>query len=153
MFRGIHSINLDVKNRLAIPVRYRTAIQESCASQLIVTVDNRDRCLLLYLLPEWQAIERTLLQLPSLDKRSKRLQRLLIGHASECEMDNQGRILLPAPLRKFAKLEKQIVLVGQGKKFEIWDEESWNIRRNVWLEEEGLENLEQPPEALRTLSF
>jgi len=124
----------------------------SCASQLVVTVD-RDKCLLVYPLPEWEEIERKLVRLPSLNKQAKRLQRLLIGHATECEMDGQGRVLLSAPLRDFAGLNKKAVLIGQGNKFELWDEEVWNARRDEWLNEESLEDLDDLAPELGSLSF
>lgn len=117
-----------------MPTRYRGDIEESCGGQMVVTVD-RDHCLLLYPLPEWEVIERKLVKLPSLNKQARRLQRLLIGHATEVEMDNAGRILLPPPLRDFATLDKHIVLIGQGNKFELWDEQEWNSRRDGWLKE------------------
>ena len=80
-----------------------------------------------------------MVKLPSLNKQARRLQRLLIGHATECELDGSGRILIPPPLREFSNLDKQIVLIGQGNKFEIWDENTWNERRDVWLAEEEQE--------------
>ena len=115
MFRGVTALNLDAKGRMAIPTRYRDRLRESCASQLVITVD-RDRCLLVYPEPEWAEIERKLEALPSFNKSARTLQRLYIGHAHEVEMDAQGRILLPPELRKFAGLDKRVALVGQGKK-------------------------------------
>ncbi len=119
---------------MTMPARYRDGVQEACDGQMVVTVD-RDHCLLLYPLPEWENIERKLVRLPSLNKQARRLQRLLIGHATEVEMDGQGRILMPPPLREFADLDKRIVLIGQGNKFELWNEQRWNERRDAWLEE------------------
>ncbi|GAB6040199.1 division/cell wall cluster transcriptional repressor MraZ [Endothiovibrio diazotrophicus] len=145
MFRGVNPLNLDAKGRMAIPSRYRERIQEACDGQLVVTID-RDRCLLLYPLPEWEEIERKLVRLPSLNKQARRLQRLLIGHATETDMDKAGRILLPPPLREYATIDKKVVLIGQGNKFEVWDEELWNARRIEWLEEEDDEALELPEE-------
>lgn len=140
MFRGVNTLSLDSKGRLAIPVRYRDTLARLCSGQMVLTVD-RDHCLLLYPLPEWEEIERKLVKLPSFSKPARRLQRLLIGHATECELDAAGRILLPPPLREFASLTKDIVLIGQGNKFEIWDDAAWNTRRAEWLtqtkEEEG----------------
>lgn len=143
MFRGVTHINLDAKGRMAIPTRYRERLQERCAGQVVVTVD-RDHCLLLYPLPEWEEIERKLVKLPSLNKQARRLQRLLIGHATEVQLDSNGRILLPLPLREFAGMTRQIVVIGQGNKFELWDEQSWNERRDEWLAEEDEEGLELP---------
>ena len=105
MFRGVNTVNLDSKGRLAIPTRYREQLVRLCEGQMVVTVD-RDGCLLLYPLPEWEEIERKLARLSSFQKQTRRLQRLLIGHATECEMDANGRILLSQPLREFAGLEK-----------------------------------------------
>ena len=132
MFRGVNSISLDSKGRIAIPTRYREGLLAQCAGQLIMTVD-RDHCLLLYPLPEWEVIEAKLVRLPSFNAQTRRLQRLLIGHATECDMDGAGRILLPAPLREFATLDKDIMLIGQGNKFELWDQATWNTRRTEWL--------------------
>jgi MraZ protein len=92
-----------------------------------------DACLLLYPLPEWEEIERKLVRLGNLNNQARRLQRLLIGHATEVEMDNNGRILLPPPLREFANLDKRIALTGQGNKFEIWDEQTWITERDSWV--------------------
>lgn len=94
MFRGVNRLNLDAKGRLAVPTRFRGRLQECCASELVVTID-RDHCLLIYPLPEWQEIERKLMRLPSFNKATRNLQRLLVGHATDVEMDGQGRVLLP----------------------------------------------------------
>jgi MraZ protein len=150
VFRGVNNITLDAKGRMAMPTRYRERLHERCTGQLVVTVD-RDHCLLMYPLPEWEEIERKLVRLPSLNKQARRLQRLLIGHATECQLDANGRVLLPPPLREFASLNRQAVLIGQGNKFELWDEQIWNERRDVWLAEED-DELEMPDE-LESLSL
>ena len=131
-FRGINNIAVDAKGRMAMPVRYRERLLEGCGGRLVVTVD-RDHCLLVYPLPEWEIIESKLIELPSLNKQARLLQRLLIGHATELEMDAQGRILLPAVLREFAGLKKKAVLIGQGKKLEIWDEDTWGENQEGWM--------------------
>jgi len=136
MFRGVNHLSLDSKGRLAIPTRYREVLTRHCNNQMIVTVD-RDNCLLLYPFPDWEEIERKLVKLPSFNKQARRLQRLLVGHATECELDGAGRILLPPPLREFAALNKDVVMIGQGNKFEIWDAQTWNVRRNEWLTQGG----------------
>jgi len=141
---------MDAKGRMAMPTRYRDRLHERCDGQLVITVD-RDHCLLLYPLPEWEEIERKLVRLPSFNKQSRRLQRLLIGHATECQLDANGRVLLPPPLREFASLNRQAVLIGQGNKFELWDEQIWNERRDVWLAEED-DELDMPDE-LESLSL
>lgn len=150
MYRGVSSINLDSKGRMAIPTRYREPLVRQCEGQMVVTVD-RDNCLLLYPLPEWEEIERKLVRLPSFNKQARRLQRLLIGHATEAEMDGSGRILLPPPLREFASLDKSVVLIGQGNKFEIWDEGIWSGRRDEWMAAEDEDG--ELPDELGSLSL
>jgi len=145
LFRGVSVLNLDVKGRLAIPARYRERLQLCCDSHLVVTVD-RDRCLLIYPEPTWIDIERMLDQLPSFNEDARKLQRLYIGHAQEVDMDGQGRVLLPPGLRRFASLDKRVALVGQGKKFELWDEETWNGKCDDWLNDTDLSQLESSPD-------
>jgi MraZ protein len=145
VYRGVSTINLDSKGRMAVPTKYRDELTRQCEGQMVVTVD-RDTCLLLYPLPEWEEIERKLVRLPSFNKQARRLQRLLIGHATECELDGNGRILLPQPLREFAAMEKSVVLIGQGNKFEIWAEERWNDSRAAWLEGSDEDDGELPQE-------
>ena len=151
MFRGVNVLNLDAKGRIAMPTRYREELLAQSGGKMVVTVD-RDHCLLIYPLGEWEEIERKLVRLPSFTKQARSLQRLLIGHATECEMDGNGRILLAPPLRSFAHLDKRAVLIGQGNKLELWDEEAWNSKCDEWLDEGDLENAELPAE-LETLSL
>lgn len=126
MFRGANAINLDVKGRVAIPTRYRQLLLDDCQGQLVCTIDTQQSCLLLYPLTEWEEIELKLSKLSSMNPHERRLQRLLLGYATEGEMDKSGRFLLSAPLRQHAKLEKEIMLVGQLNKFEIWDAQVWH---------------------------
>ncbi len=113
MFRGATNITLDAKGRLAVPVRYRERLQARCDGQLVCTVDQ-DHCLLLYPYPDWLDIERKLMGLPSFQPKARRLQRMMVGYASEMEMDAAGRVLIPRELRDFARLERSAVLIGQG---------------------------------------
>jgi MraZ protein len=152
MFRGIHSINLDPKGRLAVPTRYRDRLQLDAAGQLVVTIDTESACLLLYPLPEWEIIEVKVQSLPSFNPQARRIQRLLIGHATELDMDGNGRILLPALLREHAHIDKKVVLIGQGKKFEIWNEETWSEETKQWLEN-AAESVDEIPEEMRSLSL
>ena len=132
MFRGATKITLDDKGRMVIPNRYREQITELAQGKLIVTVD-KDQCLLIYPLPEWEQIERKLMSLPSLNATARRLQRLMVGHATDLPLDGHGRVLLPPELREFAKLGRHGMLIGQGNRFELWDEARWNERRDAWL--------------------
>lgn len=152
MFRGIHAVNLDPKGRLAVPTRYRDRLQLDASGQLIVTIDTEASCLLLYPLPEWEIIEAKVQALPSFNPQARRIQRLLIGHATELELDGSGRILLPSLLREHAKIDKTIMLVGQGKKFEIWSESTWNEERENWLKE-VTGSPESLPEEMKELSL
>ena len=135
MFRGINAINLDDKGRLSIPKRYRERLQLDTAGQLVVTIDTETNCLLLYPMTAWEEIEAKIEALPSFNKATRRIQRLLLGHATEVDMDKQGRILLPTLLREYAHIERKSILLGQGKKFEIWDEQTWQQQREGWLGE------------------
>jgi len=147
MYRGVNHLALDSKGRLAVPTRYRDPLARHCNGQMVLTVNfDHDRCLLLYPLPDWEELERRLVRLPNTNAPARRLQRLLIGHATECELDAAGRILLPPPLREFASLVKNVVLIGQGNKFEIWDEANWNARRAEWLEQAGTGGGQLPPD-------
>ncbi|WP_455211357.1 division/cell wall cluster transcriptional repressor MraZ [Kaarinaea lacus] len=150
MLRGLNELTLDAKGRLAIPTRYRQELTDSCGGQLVVTVD-RDHCLLVYPFPEWEIVEKKIVKLPALNSRVRQLQRLLVGHATEVEMDGSGRVLVPPPLRDYAALDKKVVLLGQGNKFELWDAQRWQDRRQEWLE--GGEEEGSLPEELESLSL
>ena len=128
MLRGVTQVSLDAKGRFAVPQRYREALQVGAVdgiTRLVMTADP-SRCLLLYPQAAWEPIEQKLMSLSSFDARMRSLQRLLVGHADDVEMDSAGRLLVPPSLRQYASLERKIVLVGQGNKFEIWDEDRWN---------------------------
>ena len=152
MFRGVNAINIDDKGRMAIPTRYRDRLKVEASGQLIVTIDTSMRCLLLYPLPDWETIEKKVEALPSFNPEARRIQRLLIGHATEVEMDGHGRVLIAPPLRDYANLQKAVMLVGQGKKFEIWDETSWQDTREQWIKE-GLGATGTLPPELESLSL
>ena len=137
MFRGVNPLNLDAKGRLAIPTRYREGLLRQNDGKMVVTINNVERCLWLYGLTDWEEIERKLVELPSLDPAAQRLKRFLLGHASDCDLDAAGRVLLPGPLREFASLDKRVVMIGQGNKFEIWNEDFWTERREQWLNQDA----------------
>lgn len=124
MFRGIAQLNLDSKGRLAVPARHRDSLLERCGGHLVITADA-DHCLLVYPLPDWEIIQQKLEALSNLDPRVRDLQRRLIGFAIDVDMDGAGRILISPALRQFAQLEKSVVLVGQGRKFELWNKDKW----------------------------
>lgn len=150
MFRGANKLTLDAKGRMAMPTRYQQAINERSQGRLVVTVD-RDQCLLIYPTPDWEEIERKLMSLPSLHPRTRQLQRLMVGQATDLQLDGNGRALLPPNLREFAALTRDVVLVGQGNRFELWDEARWKEREDEWLKG-GEPGTDIPPE-LETFSL
>ena len=151
MFRGANAITLDAKGRLAMPSRYREALLACSSGQLVITIDAIDPCLCLYPLGEWELIEARLRELPSLREDSRRLQRLLIGHAVDLQLDSAGRLLVPPRLREYAGLDKRSVLVGQLNKFQLWDEDAWDARCAL-----DLQAIKEPgglPDELRNLTL
>ena len=151
MFRGVNAINLDAKGRLAMPTRYRQGLQERCNGCLIVTIDTDAPCLLIYPLCEWETIQQTLDALPGFHPMTRRIQRLLIGHATDLELDGNSRILIPSLLRDYAGLNKQCILLGQGKKLELWNEKRWHEFRDQYLQEAGASG--ETPNELQVLSL
>ena len=127
MFRGVTSLALDVKVRLAIPSRYRDGLVPPGSGGSLVLTADPSRCLLLYPRASWEPIQARLMALSSFDAKIRSLQRLLVGHADDVEVDAAGRILVPPALRRYAGLDKRVVLVGQGRKFELWDEAQWQV--------------------------
>ena len=153
MFRGINTITIDTKGRMAIPTRYRSALgAEEEKTPLVVTIDTEETCLLLYTAPQWQIIEDNLQKLPSFNAAARRIQRLLIGHATDVEVDANGRVLLPTVLRNYARLEKDVVMIGQGNKFEVWNKELWESMRERWLAEEAAKT-DGLPDEMKTFSL
>jgi MraZ protein len=132
---------------MTIPTRYRGALEKS-ANQVVVTIDTEDTCLLLYPLKDWEVLEQKIESLPSFHRAARRVQRLLVGHATEIELDGSGRILLPALLREYAGIDKQVLLVGQGKKFEIWANTIWEKDRANWISSNSQDDKELPIELL-----
>lgn len=151
VFRGANKVTLDSKGRLAVPTRYRERIVERSNGRLIATVDRADRCLLIYPLPEWEEIELKLRRLPTLNPVARRLQRLMIGHATDLDLDGNGRVLIPPSLREYAQLTRSAMLIGQGNRFELWDEAQWNESREQWLKVD--ESTEELPPELGSLSL
>jgi MraZ protein len=142
MFKGIHNINLDAKGRLTMPTKYRNTISDQSNGNMVVTIDSEEKCLLLYPATIFSSIEKKINDLPSFTKNHRRIQRLIIGHAEDLELDSSGRILLPKPLRLVAEMSKKITLIGQGEKFEIWSDDIWSNRVNKWRSEETDESEE-----------
>ncbi|MEH6542335.1 MAG: division/cell wall cluster transcriptional repressor MraZ [Porticoccaceae bacterium] len=151
MFRGSNEINIDAKGRMAVPVRYRDGLLALCEGVLVATIDIQDKCLLIYPMPKWQEIETKIASLSTFNKESRRVQRLLVGHAREIELDSNGRVLIPPELRAYAGLEKKVILVGQSHRFELWSADSWDTNREEWLEQAAGEVV--IPEEMQSLSL
>ena len=135
LFKGIHTLNLDSKGRLGIPITYRDHIMGLLKGSMVITIDTEEKCLLLYPSATWSKIQNKINELPSFNKNARRIQRLIIGHAEDVDVDSNGRILISRPLRDYASLSKKVTLIGQGEKFEIWDQNFWNENVDKWREE------------------
>lgn len=130
MFFGETAINLDAKGRLAVPIRYRDSIQEACGGHMVLTYSAFDSgALWLYPEEEWKRVRDEVMGLSTFDPGHRSLQRRLVGSASGTEPDGNGRIQLPLTLRQVAGLEKRVVLLGMGSRFEIWNETVLNQKR------------------------
>ncbi|RDE51525.1 MAG: transcriptional regulator MraZ [Candidatus Accumulibacter meliphilus] len=130
MFQGAAALSLDVKGRLAIPVRHREALAAAADGRLVLTA-HPHRCLLLYPEPAWEPIRDKVLAASSMNLQSAAIKRLLVGNAREETMDAAGRLLIAPELRQFAALEKQVWLVGQGSHFEIWSDLGWQQQQEA----------------------
>ena len=152
MFRGFSTLSIDSKGRLAVPSRYRDRLHSIAEGNLVLTLNPLDRCLWLYPIPEWELIESKLADLSDFDKQGRRAKQMMRGYAADCQLDGQGRILIQQELREYANLDKQVVVLGQGNKFEIWDLQSWQQQRDQWLKDVGGESGD-PSDALKSLSL
>ena len=161
MFRGVSELSLDSKGRITVPTRHREPLitsssdeteKNSSTGTCIVTIDTEENCHLIYPLAQWEKIETQIEALPSFNKQARKVQRLLLGHATEVNIDSHGRMLIPPPLREFAHLDKQCVLIGQGKKFELWSKADWDQQRDTWLKE-GTEEGDDVPPSLLSISL
>ena len=136
MFRGNHQLSMDAKGRLAVPKKYRDSLAAECGLKMVITTGQYEDCLVVYPLPEWQRIEEKLRRHPDLspeadDEARAKAEwtcRLVIGNATDCEIDSHGRLLIPPPLRTHAHLEKHVRMVGSSEKFELWNDSQWSER-------------------------
>lgn len=135
MFRGSVTVNLDEKGRIAIPSRYREKVQKASKGELVVSIAVTSRgvgmtdCLWIYPLTEWEVFETKLKNLRSSSEKISDFKRFVVGSAFDCEMDSQGRIMIPEKIRKFANLtDKRMVLAGNIDRLELWNEEVWNAK-------------------------
>jgi len=148
MYRGVTLLNLDGKSRVAVPTKYREALLTESQGSVVLTAHPHG-CLLLYPQVAWEPIQNKIMQLSSFDKKSSKLQRLLVGYAEDVSIDGSGRILISAELRNFSKIEKTIMLVGQGSHFELWSEEAWSHQ----IQNISIDNQDELPEELDGFSL
>ncbi len=127
MFQGASELNLDVKGRMAVPVKYREPLSLPSQGKLILTA-HREGCLLMYPLAHWEPIRDKVMKFPALDPAAAVWKRLLIGFAEEHVLDGNGRVLLSPELRKFAGIERLVMFIGQGTYFEIWNANAWDAQ-------------------------
>jgi MraZ protein len=125
VFSGSYSLSMDPKGRMAIPTRIRDALAETALNKIVITANTEERCLLIFPEPKWLELLPQIEALSSFNKASARVKRILIGYATTLDIDANGRVLVPTTLRDYAKLDKKVMLVGQGSKFELWSEDSW----------------------------
>jgi len=125
VFIGSYAITMDAKGRMAIPAKVRDTLASICDGRLVVTAHTEERCLLVYPEPQWADLQPKIEALPNIHRKARRMQRLLLGYATPLELDGNGRVLLPQTLRDYAGLEKKLMLIGQGKKLELWSEAGW----------------------------
>ena len=126
MFMGEYNHTIDAKGRLIIPSKFRELLGEE-----FVLTKGLDGCLSIYPMDEWEAFETKLRALPLTNKNARTFSRFFVAGATTCELDKQGRILLPATLREFAGLEKDVVLTGMLNRIEIWSKEKWNENNSL----------------------
>jgi MraZ protein len=132
MFRGSSNHTIDAKGRIIVPSRFREDIRKGGGDGLIVS--RMDHCLVAYPYDKWEEIETRILQLAEKNDYMRRFRRVFIGGAFECTIDKQERILVPQPLRQYAELDKDIVLVGVLDHFEVWSRDNWE-QENMDLEQ------------------
>ncbi|MDE0038296.1 MAG: division/cell wall cluster transcriptional repressor MraZ [Gammaproteobacteria bacterium] len=145
MFRGISKASLDDRGRFAVPARFRDSLRSSSAGKLVITIDRQEKCLLLYPDSEWEAVEKRLEQLSNLRPAVRQLQRMLVGFATDVELDNNGRVLIPPILRDYAEIDRSVMVMGQPNKLELWSEDVLNAEMPQWRSQgnEAFESLKE----------
>jgi len=141
MFKGRFEHLIDGKGRLSIPSRFRETLNERYDSRLVVT--TYDNCLIAYPLAEWQKLEEKISLLPEFKKDTKAFLRFFYSSATDCAIDKLGRILLPQTLRDYAKLEKDVVLIGAFRHMEIWSKPLWDAAEAQASQEDIVNTLER----------
>ncbi len=124
MFIGKHKVKLDPKGRLSVPSKFRDGLTSRGTNQIVITLFGR--CLVAYPMDEWQEVERKARELDTSREDVRNFLRMFYANAADCQVDGQGRVLIPEHLRTGAGLEKEVYMSGIGPKFEIWSRERWD---------------------------
>ncbi|MCU0868567.1 MAG: division/cell wall cluster transcriptional repressor MraZ [Burkholderiales bacterium] len=127
MFQGAAQLSLDAKGRLAVPTKHRAALQPNPDDRVVLTA-HPVRCVLLYPESVWIPRSAEVMKFSSFDPIASRWKRALIGYAAEQSLDSAGRLLVSPELRRYAGIDKQVMLIGQGTHFELWDVDAWDAQ-------------------------
>jgi len=138
MFRGATHLSMDAKFRLVVPAKHRDALLTQSGGNLILTA-HPHRCLLLYPQPAWAPIEAKINSLSSFNPQTSVYQRMMVGQAEDITLDVTGRLLVSPVLRGFAHLDKDVMFVGQGSHFELWNMDAWNKQLDTLMTVAGAE--------------
>jgi MraZ protein len=155
-FRGITKLSVDAKGRLAMPKNHRDKLEQHGITELVVTVDKSPGCLLIYPMPTYDDLEQQVMSLHNDVADARQAQRRFIGYATEVELDGTGRMLLSAELREYAGIERKAYLVGQGNKFELWEEGAWEAECERWKQQALAAKAalpDEPSAQLKSISF
>ena len=134
MFRGINTVSVDAKNRIALPSKIRDLLRENHINDLVSTLNPWDRCIWLYPLHEWVRIEEKLSTLSDLDTETRRTKQIMRGYASDVSLDSNGRFVISSEMINLSSILDDAIILGQGNKIEIWDSRSWYDERDKWLD-------------------
>lgn len=137
IFQGNSALSLDNKGRMTVPARYRDVLSTDFRGELTIT-RNLDGGLLIYPRSEWESKRKIIMNLPS---SHRNLQRLLLGNAQDVAIDGSGRVLIAPELRDVADIVKEVVLVGMGSHFELWDAEKFAKQQEADIEAIDLSTL------------
>lgn len=152
-FKGLTKLSVDAKGRVAVPKAHRDVLEENGQVELVVTADPSNNCLNVYPKPVWEEVEEELLAAPNSSPIMRHYQRLFIGYATDVELDGTGRMLLSSELREYAAIDRKAVLVGQGKKFELWDEARWEQQCREMEQQIKAMNPADLPSELQNITF
>lgn len=146
-FYGSYSISMDAKGRIALPTKVREELEAFCGGKIWVTASDVEKCLSIYPEPFWDSVAPKIRALKGQSQKVLRAKSLVLGFATEFEVPENGRVLLPQTHREYARMDKKLMLVGMGDKFWLWSEEHWNEFMN--REDDGSDT----PEELAELNY